>query len=104
MRRFMLISLLLAFAAISWAADSPPILDCTEPNGADAKHAAQEKSKFGILDTHTHFYDPTRPQGVPWPGKNDKRLYRPVLPDEFKQLSKPFGVSRNHRCRGQSVG
>ena len=47
---------------------------------------------FEIVDTHTHFYDPTRPQGVPWPGKNDKRLYRPVLPDEFQRLSKPFGV------------
>ena len=54
--------------------------------------SAQEKSRLAILDTHVHFYDPTRPQGVPWPGKNDKRLYRPVLPDEFKQLSKPFGV------------
>ena len=20
-----------------------------------------------IIDTHTHFYDPTRPEGVPWP-------------------------------------
>ena len=20
-----------------------------------------------IIDCHTHFYDPTRPQGVPWP-------------------------------------
>jgi len=20
-----------------------------------------------IIDTHTHFYDPSRPQGVPWP-------------------------------------
>lgn len=54
--------------------------------------SAQEKSRLAILDTHVHFYDPTRPQGVPWPGKNDKRLYRPVLPGEFKQLSKPFGV------------
>jgi L-fuconolactonase len=54
--------------------------------------AAQERPKLEIVDTHTHFYDPTRPQGVPWPGKNDKRLYRPVLPDEYKRLAKPFGV------------
>lgn len=53
---------------------------------------AQEKSKFEIIDTHTHFYDPTRPQGVPWPGRDNKLLYRPVLPEEFKKLSRPFGV------------
>lgn len=45
-----------------------------------------------IIDTHTHFYDPTRPEGVPWPGKNDKFLYRPVLPEEYQQLTKPLGV------------
>ena len=46
-----------------------------------------------IVDTHTHFYDPTRPQGVPWPAKNDSVLYRKVLPKEFQTLTKPFGVT-----------
>jgi len=32
-----------------------------------------------VIDTHTHFYDPTRSQGVPWPPREDKLLYRPVL-------------------------
>ena len=50
-------------------------------------------STSGIIDTHTHFYDPTRPQGVPWPPKNDAVLYRPVLPGEFRKLSQPFGVT-----------
>ena len=27
-----------------------------------------------IIDTHTHFYDPFRPQGVPWPEKDDEIL------------------------------
>lgn len=45
-----------------------------------------------VIDTHTHFYDPTRPQGVPWPGRSDALLYRKVLPDEFKELTKPFHV------------
>ena len=53
---------------------------------------AKEKPKLKIIDTHTHFFDPTRPEGVPWPGKNDKRLYRPVLPGEFKRLARPLGV------------
>jgi L-fuconolactonase len=45
-----------------------------------------------VIDTHTHFYDPTRPEGVPWPGKDDTVLYRPVLPAEFLKLTTPFGV------------
>jgi L-fuconolactonase len=44
------------------------------------------------IDTHTHFYDPSRPQGVPWPGKGDKLLYRTVLPTELKELSKKHHV------------
>lgn len=47
----------------------------------------------GIIDTHTHFYDPSRKEGVPWPGKDDKTLYRPVLPAEYKKLTEPLGVT-----------
>ncbi len=46
-----------------------------------------------ILDTHTHFYDPTRPQGVPWPPKDDPVLYRPVYPSEWRSLALPLGVT-----------
>ncbi len=45
-----------------------------------------------IIDTHTHFYDPSRPQGVPWPPPTDKLLYRTVLPPEFKKMVQPMGV------------
>jgi predicted TIM-barrel fold metal-dependent hydrolase len=45
-----------------------------------------------VIDTHTHFYDPTRPEGVPWPGKGGE-LYRPVLPAEWQTLVKPLGVT-----------
>jgi L-fuconolactonase len=44
------------------------------------------------IDTHTHFYDPHRPQGVPWPGKGDKLLYRTVLPGELKELTKKLNI------------
>ncbi|MCX6047350.1 MAG: amidohydrolase family protein [Chloroflexi bacterium] len=46
-----------------------------------------------IIDTHTHFYDPTRPQGVPWPAPDDKVLYRTVLPEDFAQVAVPEGVT-----------
>jgi L-fuconolactonase len=44
-----------------------------------------------IIDTHTHFYDPTRPQGVPWPAKGSK-LHRTVLPADWLAVASPHGV------------
>ncbi len=46
-----------------------------------------------IIDCHTHFYDPSRPGGVPWPGKDDKVLYRTVLPKHFREVAAPLGVT-----------
>lgn len=47
----------------------------------------------GIIDTHTHFYMPGRPQGVPWPSPDDPVLHRAFLPPEFERLARPLGVS-----------
>jgi len=52
---------------------------------------AADVARGPIIDTHVHLYDPTRPDGVPWPGPGDALLYRPVLPDEWERLVKPFG-------------
>jgi predicted TIM-barrel fold metal-dependent hydrolase len=46
-----------------------------------------------IIDTHVHFYDPSRPEGVPWPPKDDKLLYRAVLPEEYKKLTAHLGIT-----------
>jgi len=46
-----------------------------------------------IVDTHTHFYDPTRPQGIPWPPEDNELLYRTVLPADFRQVANPCGVT-----------
>ncbi len=46
-----------------------------------------------IVDTHTHFYDPSRPQGVPWPGPDDEFLYRRILPEDFKAEALSEGVT-----------
>ena len=46
-----------------------------------------------IIDTHTHFYDPTRPQGVPWPPSDNALLYRTVLPEHHKALARHEGVT-----------
>jgi predicted TIM-barrel fold metal-dependent hydrolase len=46
-----------------------------------------------IIDTHTHFYDPSRPMGVPWPRPSETVLYRSVLPSEYHDLTEPLGVA-----------
>ena len=46
-----------------------------------------------IIDTHTHFYDPNRPHGVPWPPEDNELLYRTVLPEHHRSLSGSEGVT-----------
>lgn len=46
-----------------------------------------------IVDTHTHFYDPSRPQGVPWPDPVDAFLYRRIMPEDFKREALSEGVT-----------
>jgi L-fuconolactonase len=60
--------------------------------GAIAAEPTAVPAPVPALDAHTHFYDPTRPQGVPWPGKDDKLLYRKVMPAELKELAGKHGV------------
>jgi L-fuconolactonase len=44
------------------------------------------------IDTHTHFYDPTRKQGVPWPRPEEKLLYQPHHPAQFAALTAPLNI------------
>ncbi len=45
-----------------------------------------------IIDTHIHLFDPGRPQGVPWPEKNNPVLYRPALPDRYRKVTQGLGI------------
>ena len=58
-----------------------------------------------ILDTHTHFFDPSRPQGVPWPPKDNALLYRTTLPATYRALPQPQpGAGGRHgSCRRSRV-
>ncbi|MFO0820979.1 MAG: amidohydrolase family protein [Pirellulales bacterium] len=47
--------------------------------------AAAAPDTLEIIDCHTHFYDPSRPEGVPWPGKGTP-LYRTVLPKHLREV------------------
>jgi predicted TIM-barrel fold metal-dependent hydrolase len=44
-----------------------------------------------IVDCHTHFYDPTRAGGVPWPPVGTA-LYRPVYPKDWLALASKHGI------------
>ena len=46
-----------------------------------------------IIDTHIHLFDPTRPQGVPWPPKDNAKLHKPALPDRYRKLVAGFSVA-----------
>jgi predicted TIM-barrel fold metal-dependent hydrolase len=60
--------------------------------GAHVRSAPQDDVRLPIIDTHTHFYDPTRPEGVPWPPRENKLLYRRVLSDDYRRLAEPLGI------------
>jgi predicted TIM-barrel fold metal-dependent hydrolase len=45
-----------------------------------------------IIDTHIHLFDPTRPEGVPWPPKDNPVLYKPALPDRYQTVTEGLGV------------
>lgn len=46
-----------------------------------------------IIDTHIHLFDTTRPLGVPWPEKNDAVLYKPALPERYREIAVPLGIT-----------
>ncbi|MGA2736779.1 MAG: amidohydrolase family protein [Bryobacteraceae bacterium] len=45
-----------------------------------------------IVDTHIHLFDTVRPQGVPWPDKNDAALYKPALPGRYRKITEGLGI------------
>jgi len=79
------------------AAAAKAVAGVTLAGWASALRAAPgrpaEAANFTLIDTHTHFYDPTRPQGVPWPPREDKLLYRTVLPKDYRALPVPRPVT-----------
>jgi len=45
-----------------------------------------------VIDAHIHLFDPSRPQGIPWPARTQTALYRPALPPRYRRLVTPLGV------------
>ncbi len=45
-----------------------------------------------IVETHIHFWQVTRPGGVPWPTPAEGPIFRDVLPPEYSAFAKSQGV------------
>jgi len=46
-----------------------------------------------LIDAHVHFYDPSRPTSLAWPRKDDRELYRPRLPADYRDRDAAKPVS-----------
>src|SRR5260370_6009183 len=58
-----------------------------------AGFAMAQAPAIPIIDTHIHLFDPTRPQGVPWPPKDNAVLYHTALPDRYRTIAVPLGIT-----------
>jgi predicted TIM-barrel fold metal-dependent hydrolase len=54
--------------------------------------AGAQTAAIPIIDTHIHLFDISRPQGVPWPPKDNAVLYRSALPERLRQIAAPLGI------------
>ncbi len=45
-----------------------------------------------IVETHIHFWQVTRPGGVPWPTPAEGPIYRDVLPGDYTAMAKANGI------------
>jgi L-fuconolactonase len=62
--------------------------------GAAIEHAERSAAggKRPIVDTHIHFWQVTRPGGVPWPTPAEGPIFRDVLPPEYTAIARANGV------------
>src|SRR3569833_4407674 len=60
--------------------------------GGQAIPPAPDTGPLEIVDAHIHLFDPNRPQGIPWPPKDDPILYKPALPNRYLKVTAGLGV------------
>jgi L-fuconolactonase len=79
--------------------DSGPAIHSGDVNrrtflsAAASAASADADTAIPIIDTHIHLFDPARPQGVPWPAKDNAVLYQPALPERYRKIAAPLGVT-----------
>jgi L-fuconolactonase len=60
--------------------------------GIASQRLHAQPAPIPIIDAHIHLFDTTRPQGVPYPDKNNATLYQPALPERYRKIAQPLGV------------
>lgn len=50
------------------------------------------RGKRPIVETHIHFWQVSRPGGVPWPTPAEGPIYRDVLPPEYNSIARANGI------------
>jgi predicted TIM-barrel fold metal-dependent hydrolase len=59
---------------------------------SEALAAVAPAKTIPVIDSHIHLFDPFRPQGVPWPSKENKVLYQTALPARYRPIAQPLGI------------
>lgn len=84
-----------AIALGALALSAAPSMARNDNADADSDRALAAARAAGvarpIIETHIHFYQPSRPGGVPWPPAGST-LYRDVLPAEYTALARANGI------------
>lgn len=60
--------------------------------GAGSVALAKLPQFIPVIDTHIHLFDTRRPQGLPWPPKDDEVLYQPALPARYRKITAGLGI------------
>ena len=92
---------------VYWAAAAAAMMSMTWASTARAHDEADDRAlraavehaersapagKRPIVETHIHFWQVTRPGGVPWPTPAEGPIFRDVLPPEYSAVAKANGI------------
>jgi L-fucono-1,5-lactonase len=89
--------MLQCIGAIAWIAlQSVSVVSAAETGDRHAVEKALQDFKASghsrpILDTHIHFYQASRPGGIPWPPAISE-IYGDFLPADYKKVAIPNGI------------
>ncbi|HVW85465.1 MAG TPA: amidohydrolase family protein [Bryobacteraceae bacterium] len=56
------------------------------------QQTTEAAASMPIIDCHIHLFDVSRPQGVPWPPKNDPVLYKTASIERYRKIAVPLGI------------
>jgi L-fuconolactonase len=85
----------MALLGMTWLATACGGNDDDDPGLQAAIEAAERAAppgKRAIVDTHIHFWQTSRPGGVPWPTPDEGPIFRDVMPPEYSAFAKSQGV------------